>query len=824
VVDDARGPDEKVQDQGPVVRSAFLCAAVLLVTLDSRAQQPQSGAAAEARVAGIRAEDGTARLADTVDWRTVRPVPAVRVVPPSRELTGENGAPTVPINAETIDVSQVDPLTYHALGAKLPEGRRPRIDGRMNDDVWQLAPAFGNFIQTEPDVGNPATQPTEFRILYDNRSLFFGFWMWDQDSRGIRASELKRDALLRKGDQIKVVFDPFNDRRNVFYFSTNPLGAYKDGTGADNGRIQSFEWNANWLVGATRDDRGWYAEIEVPLSQIRYHESVGEAVWGLQVCRVLIRRNENTCWTPYPREYGPPGIWRIASGGFLHLTTDLPSRRRLEITPYVAPTIVRNYAAATPTDVETGYGVDVRAGITPTLTADVTYKTDFGQVEADQEIVNLSRFSQFFPENRQFFTEAATIFDYGQGAGLVGESTQVLQLFYSRRIGLDALGRPIPLLGGSRVTGRVRDYQIGLMNIQTERRRFSDNNGDEKTVPTANYSVARVKKSILQRSSIGAMFTNREDGDGATSYNRVAGVDLGLQFGNNVAVAGLLAKSFSPGGSGNDMAGVIDVDYRTDRFYGSAMYRDIAERFNAEMGFITRTDIRNPSVVAGWTPWPRRYGVKRLDINGSVDHFHNHRGATESRIDSVNVNLTRDDNAAFTASVTREFDRLVVPFAIGPLTVAPAGYTWTTQTVGYQTDQSRRMYGGGTLATGGYYGGDRTAASGNVAFLPLETLLVEVNYTRNRIVLPEAPTYTTNTVNARVSHSFTRDLFVKSFIQYNDARRFANLNLLLWYRYKMGSDFYIVYNQGWDTDLPGPRKVDTRDRSLQIKLTYWFAR
>ena len=369
------------------------------------------------------------------------------VVAPPPELAGENGSPTVPINAEKIDVGDVDPLSYHALGARLPEGRRPQIDGRMSDEVWQLAPAFGNFVQTEPDVGEPATQPTEFRVLFDDRAIYIGFWMWDREPRGIRASELKRDALLRKGDQIKVVVDPFNDRRNVFYFSTNPLGAYKDATGADNGRVQNFDWNANWLVGASRDDRGWYTEIEVPLSQIRYPENVGEALWGLQICRTLIRRNENSCWTPYPREYGPPGIWRISAGGFLHLMGDLRARRRLEITPYVAPSVSRNYAAGTPTDLASPYGIDLRASITPTITADLTYKTDFGQVEADQEVVNVSRFSLFFPENRQFFTEAATIFDYGQSAGLVGGDDQLLQLYYSRRIGLDAQGRAIPLLG-----------------------------------------------------------------------------------------------------------------------------------------------------------------------------------------------------------------------------------------------------------------------------------------------------------------------------------------------------------------------------------------
>lgn len=254
------------------------------------------------------------------------------------------------------------------------------------------------------------------------------------------------------------------------------------------------------------------------------------------------------------------------------------------------------------------------------------------------------------------------------------------------------------------------------------------------------------------------------------------------------------------------------------------MYRDVGERFNAEMGFITRTGIRNPTVVAGWTPWPRRYGIKRLDINGSSDYFANQQGVRVSRTDSFNGIITRNDNANVTLSVNREFDRLADPFRLGPLTVAPGGYGWTTKSASYTTDQSRRVYGVGRITDGGYYSGDRRSLGGDVGVLPLETLLLEINYTRNRIALPQTPVYTTNTVNARASYSFTPDLFAKSFVQYNDARRSASLNLLLWYRYRMGSDLYVVYNQGWDTDIPGPRSVDVHERSLQVKFTYWFAR
>jgi hypothetical protein len=810
----------------------------LLALLRVAALSAQTQSAAEVRSAGtinLPAEpggqqpSGVAETAAEVDWRTIRPVPSVRTAPPAATFAGENGRPTVAINAEAIDISQVLPLTYHAVAVRLADGQRPRIDGRMNDEVWQRAPAFGNFVQTEPEVGRPANQPTEFRILYDDRSLYLGFWLFDDQPLEIRASELKRDALLRKGDQIKVTINTFNDRRNAFYFGTNPLGAYKDGNMTDNGRTQNWDWTVNWQTSASKDDHGWYTELEIPLSQLRYPEGVGETIWGLQVCRVVIRTNENSCWTPYPREWGPAGVNRMSGAGLLHGITDLKALRPLELVPYVQPVVLRDYTTGAPTKVEASYGMDLRVGLTPTLNADLTIKTDFAQVEADQEVVNLSRFSIFFPEKRQFFTEAAGVFDYGAasgggGGGGAGSTNGLLQLYYSRRIGLDAQLGKIPIAGGGRVTGRVGEYSVGLLNIQTQRKTVVDAAGQVRTVPTANYSVVRVKRNILAQSSIGALVTNRQDGGGIGSYNRSAGLDMGLQLGQDLTVTGLLAKTFTPGTSGKDMAGAIDVTYQNDRVNAGATYLDIAERFNAEMGFIRRTDIRNTTVRGGWTPWPGWSGVKNLDFSGSVDYFQNHAGIKQSQSDSLGVGLVRPDNSRVRVAFEREFDLLTDDFQIGRVHVPAGSYAWNSLNVNYSSDQSRRIYGGGQVNTGDYYNGERTSFGGNLAFLPLETLLVELDYTRNHVMLPSFAKYVTNTVNTRVSHSFTPDLFVKGFVQYNDARRLANLNLMLWYRYLTGSDLYVVYNQGWDTEIAGRHSLNTRDRSIQIKLTYWLAR
>ncbi|MEZ5285101.1 MAG: carbohydrate binding family 9 domain-containing protein [Vicinamibacterales bacterium] len=204
----------------------------------------------------------------------------------------------------TLDIRSIDHESYRAIAARLPDGQTPRIDGRLDDEVWALAPPQGNFVQREPRFGAPASERTEFRVLYDDRTIYVGVWAWDSDPGGILASELKRDSGLRKGDQIKVNFDTFHDHRNAFYFSTNPLGAYKDANSVENGRTINYDWNAVWNNRTSVDERGWYVEAAIPLSQLRFPTTIGEALWGLNVCRIILRKNEEDYWVPFPREWG----------------------------------------------------------------------------------------------------------------------------------------------------------------------------------------------------------------------------------------------------------------------------------------------------------------------------------------------------------------------------------------------------------------------------------------------------------------------------------------------------------------------------------------
>jgi hypothetical protein len=264
--------------------------------------------------------------------------------------------------------------------------------------------------------------------------------------------------------------------------------------------------------------------------------------------------------------------------------------------------------------------------------------------------------------------------------------------------------------------------------------------------------------------------------------------------------------------------------WRTDAFNWGATYLDVGERFDAQMGFVPRIDIRNAKAKAAWTPRPKWKGVRQVTLQGSADYFENHAGTPQSRNTGLDFTIARQDSSTLNLSVEREYDLLPFDWRFGLGVVPAGGYGWNTWKVNYASDKSRRVYGGANVDLGGYYSGTKRTYAVNLNGLPLPTLLVETQYTRNEVRLPASPLYSTNVFSTRASYSLSPDMFLKAFVQYNDERRLASFNALFWYVYRPGSDLYIVYDEGWNTDLPGPLVPRVRNRSLSIKMTYWLAR
>src|SRR5262245_26936926 len=486
-----------------------------------------------------------------------------------------------------------------------------RVDGRLDDEVYLTVPAIGDFIQTEPLDGVEPTERTEAWITFDSTTVYFSARCWDSapPSQWV-ANELRRDTnQLRQNDLFTVVIDTFHDKRNGYLFSSNPMVAMSDEALTDEGNPNS-DWNPVWDVKTGRFEGGWTIEMAIPFKSIRYH-SGKDQVWGVQLRRVIRHKNEFNYLTPLPRSMGGQvGVFRISSAATL-VGLDLPdASTNLELKPYGISRVSTDRVAAIPTSNDLGgdIGIDVKYGVTANLTADVTYNTDFAQVEIDEQQVNLTRFSVLFPEKRDFFLEGRGIFEFGlansfgpnnigpyggaagsnssgggPGSGPGGGGGNTPQLFYSRQIGLNA-NRVIPIDAGGRLTGKVGKFGVGFMDIRTGAEALSE-------TPVTNFTVLRIKRDILRRSSVGAMVTNRSRSVSGKGSNQAFGVDATFSFFQNLSFAGYYAETRTDGKRRDDTSYLTRVDYSGDR-YGARVERTlVGANFNPEVGYVRRYDV-----------------------------------------------------------------------------------------------------------------------------------------------------------------------------------------------------------------------------------------
>ena len=448
------------------------------------------------------------------------------------------------------------------------------IDGNLDEPEWSLAQPATDFVQQEPLMGEPSTERTEVRMLYDDENLYLGVYCFDSaGSEGITITDISRDYAPRETDTFTMVFDTFNDKRNSFIFGTNAGGAKRDGQTAGDSERRNYDWDTVWHVKTKITEQGWQAEIAIPFRSLRFRE-VEEQVRGVNFGRRIRRKNEYTHWSPIPR---PHRTSRVSLAGELNGLSGIRQGRNLYLKPYLLTPVVRR--EGDDVDFLFDVGFDLKYGVTSELALDVTLNTDFSQVEADLQQINLTRFPLFFPEKREFFLENAPLFQVRRvGRGLRNSSRDLIA-FFSRRIGLSQ-GRVVPILGGARVTGRVGPYGIGFLSIQTD---------EFEELPSTNFTVARVQRDILGNSDVGGIFINKQGGG---QYNRTYGVDGRLQFFQNLEIASFFLKTDTPGLSGEDTSASAFVGWADHRYDIQAEYLSIEDNFNPEVGFIPRKGIR----------------------------------------------------------------------------------------------------------------------------------------------------------------------------------------------------------------------------------------
>ena len=711
--------------------------------------------------------------------------------------------------------SASEPIEYRAEAYRTFQSIE--IDGDFNETDWQHAKLINQFVQTEPDEGAPVSESTEVRILYDEKNIYFGFTCSSSGRDNIVANEMRRDAEnLRENDNVFILLDTYNDKRSGVFFRINPLGAMQDIALTNSGDSQNRSWDAVWNCRSKIHDTHWTTEVAIPFSQLRFNRS-DSMVWGVNFGRTLRRKNEETTWVPVSRQYGSRSKYRTANLGNLVGLAGIAPSRRLEFLPYVLPGVSRAEGDEG-TDGVFDIGLDLKYGLTSNLTADLTLNTDFAQVEADEEQVNLTRFSLYFPEKRPFFLEGAGLFDFGIPRPNFF-SPPPLILFYSRRIGLEK-GYAIPIFGGSKITGKVGPYGIGLLNVLTDEFHTDSSvtaEGDIVDLSKTNYTVLRATRDLFSGSSIGAIAINKQDTD---TYNRAGGLDFAYRPNESIDVRGLWARTYEEDVSDKNDAMFFGGTWRNSLLRFSGTYTFIGEDFNPEVGFVRRQGSRRFRGQIRFTPWPRKFGVRRIFMGPDVDYILNQDDELETREFSLTNWFQLEQGSWINVEIRRTSEFLDEDFEIRDDIIIPVGdYNLTTLRTMIDTDEGRKISGRFGANYGTFFNGTNRGFDIQANFKPSGRLAFETQYQFNRVNLPNEDPFNVNIFGSRIVYAFTTTLFAKLFAQWNSDDEVISTNFLLNYIYRPGSDFYLVFNQIYDSD--GTQTV-LEESTVVAKMTYWW--
>jgi hypothetical protein len=729
------------------------------------------------------------------------------------------GASTWSLAAEQISPVSRDEsgrVTIRAIRLREPI----RVDGRLDEAVYQSVPPITEFIQTLPRENSTPTERTDAWVMFDREHIYVTGRLWDSAPPDQwTANEMRRDTnQLRQNDNFGVLLDTFHDRRNGFMFYTNPLGALSDHQFTDEGNPNA-DWNPVWEVRTGRFDGGWTVEMAIPFKSLRYRSGSNQT-WGIQLRRAIRRKNEWLHITPLPLSSGgAPGVFRISAAATLTGLDLPPAGKNIEVKPYGISRLTTDRLAmpAVVDDLDGDFGIDLKYGVTANLTADVTYNTDFAQVEVDEQQVNLTRFNLFFPEKREFFLEGRGIFDFGRGGsgvgggtGPIGASAVTPTLFYSRRIGLNR-NRVVPIDVGGRLTGKVGDFSLGILNIQT---------GDERVsaTPDTNFTVVRVKRDILGRSSVGAIVTNRSASVDARGSNQAYGVDTSFSFFENLNFGAYAARTSSPDLRGDAASFQGKFNYAGDRYGAQAEYLHVGDHFNPEVGFLQRDDFRRSFGLLRFSPRPQSIEwIRQLTWEASVEYIEDGRGILESRQQRGRFNVELENSDQLSIEHARSYERLVEPFRVGrDVFIPPGSYAFSESQLQYSLGQQRRVSGSLLLQHGSFYDGSITGVELSGARVSVtDRWSVEPSVVLNRVDLPGGA-FTTRIGRARTDYGFSPRMFAGGLLQYASAERLFSSNLRFRWEYHPGSELFVVYTD--ERDTVGRGYPELRNRALVVKV------
>jgi len=720
------------------------------------------------------------------------------------------------VGARRVSAQNAGDLPGPPIARAARVGSPPVIDGRLGDSAWASAPPIGQFVQHEPFDGRPATERTEVRVIYDRDAIYVAARLYDVDPAGIIRGETRRDLSLKEQDAFLILLDTYHDRQNGYVFGTTPAGIQHDGqvtkegeggfggpassqptiTGAN----ENVNWDGAWSVATTVDSLGWVAEFRIPFQTLRYGAGVDQT-WGLNLARYIRRKNEEDFWAPVPRQHT---FFRVSLAGTLE-GLDPPSRRPAQLIPYLLASVRRDYASGEPTDGQGEAGFDAKFGLTPSLTLDLTYNTDFAQVEADEQQINLTRFNLFFPEKRPFFLENAGTFAFG--------TPQSVDLFFSRRVGIGEGGQPVPILAGGRVSGRIGGLSVGLLGVQTD----AVDVAGERVEDGTNYAVGRLVYELPHRSRIGAVVVNRLNTDSTADHSVVVGVDGRVGIGDAVSVDGYVAHSATPDVSQSSFAYNLSGTYTTRLWEIGAAVRQVDEGFRADVGFLERPSFRFTSLrILRHLRTPKIPWFRETRPHITFRQYDDVDGTPQSRLIHVDSHFLFANGAFFElpgTNFTRE--ALRDTFEIAPGVRIPPGvydhFEWATV---FNTNLSSPYSLSGTATIGGFYTGHRWGGSLTFALRPNDAINAALALTYDNVDLSEGA-FERVLTRFKLAYAFTPALYLQALTQYDNQSESLGANVRFGWLGPAGTGLFVVYNEGRTTGTsPG-----VANRALAIKFT-----
>jgi hypothetical protein len=711
-------------------------------------------------------------------------------------------------------------LTSQNVTSAVKATSNPLIDGDvLNDLAWNDVPAVTTFIQKTPDEGDSVSENTVVKVMYSDKIFYVSVVCYDSKPNEIVISDTRRDSPLNNSDSFSFIIDTFQDYQTGYLFGTNPAGIEYDaqitGGGEGGSMMRRFSmgtgggfnvnWDAVWEVKSQRGDFGWSAEFAIPFKTLRYEKDKDQS-WGINFERVIARKKEEAHWSPISRQHT---MNRLVSAGIL-TNMNVPLSRNIKIMPYVLGQNNENKEEVTSKSSDGNFGLDAKLSVGSSMSMDLTYNTDFAQVEADEQQINLDRFSLFFPEKRAFFLENAGLFSVGSGGGFFGPD---IEMFFSRRIGVGPEGVPVPIIGGGRLTGTFSGMKVGVLSMRTDA---------VKDITEANqYSVLRLKKELPNRTHFGGMYTALEHGGTDGYLNQSYAVDAQLGIGELSKIVAFAGFTDTPElKKDNAYAYRLEVSRDSKQITTTASYTEVGKDFNPEMGYLKRENYRKWSgrIFTRFRP-ENNLGLLEIRPHVNYDGYWKLDGFQQSGRWHIDNHWEFRSGFEIHTGTNLVKEGVLEAFEISDSVFVPAG-TYNDQEIQIMimTNSAKPISFSSMNRIGGFFGGDRINVTPTIRFRYKDRITSEFSSNFNKVKLPGG-NFTTNLLRARLTFAFTPKMYIQSLFQYNNQSDQWSMNWRFIWQQSAATGLYLVYNQTQDYDgIP----IESSTKSFVVKYSYLF--